>query len=121
MSPPGLFDDSSQLAPPRTVRTDLGGGAFTLQHPEPLAPYARCVGEWLERWARETPDAPAFAEPAGSGWTVLTWAALRQQVGAVAQSLLDMRLPAGRPVVVLSDNSLDHLLLMLAALAHMGS
>ena len=119
MSPPGFFDDSSQLAPPRTVKTDLGGGAFTLHHPEPLAPYARCVGEWLERWARETPDAPAFAEPAGSGWTVLTWSALRQQVGAVAQSLLDMKLPAGRPVVVLSDNSLDHLLLMLAAL-HVG-
>ncbi len=119
MSPSGFFDDSSQLAPPRTVKTDLGGGAFTLHHPEPLAPYARCVGEWLERWARETPDAPAFAEPAGSGWMVLTWSALRQQVGAVAQSLLDMKLPSGRPVVVLSDNSLDHLLLMLAAL-HVG-
>ena len=47
MSPPSFFDDSSQLAPPRTVKTELGGGAFTLHHPEPLAPYARCVGEWL--------------------------------------------------------------------------
>ena len=38
MSPPSFFDDSSQLAPPRTVKTELGGGAFTLHHPEPLAP-----------------------------------------------------------------------------------
>ena len=28
MTPPGFFDDSSQLAPPRTIKTDLGGGAL---------------------------------------------------------------------------------------------
>jgi feruloyl-CoA synthase len=117
---PSFFDDPRQLAPRRTVKTDLGGGAFTLQHPEPLKPYARCIGEWLERWARETPDAPAFAEPARPGqWTVLSWAELRRQAGAVAQSLLDLKLPAGRPVVVLSDNALEHLVLMLAAM-HIG-
>jgi feruloyl-CoA synthase len=120
MPNPPFFEDPMQLAPRRTVKTDLGGGAFTLHHPEPLAPYARCVGEWLERWARETPDAPAFAEPdANGGWRTLTYRALRQQVGSVAQTLLDKKLPADRPVVVLSDNALDHLVLMLAAM-HVG-
>jgi feruloyl-CoA synthase len=119
-----FFDDPTQLAPRRTVKTDLGGGAFTLHHPEPLAPYARCVGEWLLRWARETPDALAFAETdaepnAKSGWRGLTWHALRQQVGAVAQALLDLRLPAQGPVVVLSDNALDALVLGLATM-HIG-
>lgn len=118
--PPGFFDDPRQLAPRRTVRTELGGGAFTLHHPEPLQPYARCVGEWLERWARETPDAPALAEPDGrGGWGVLNYLDLRRQVGAVAQSLLDLKLPNGRPVVVLSDNALHHAVLMLAAM-HVG-
>ena len=110
------------LDTPRVVRVDLGDGAFTLQSPEPLRPYARCVGEWLERWARETPGAAAFAEPvngAGGGWHTLSWRALRQRVGAVAQSLLDLRLARGRPVVVLSDNSLDHLVLLLAGM-HIG-
>ena len=115
-----FFDDPTQLAPRRTVKTDLGGGAFTLHHPEPLAPYARCVGEWLERWAGETPDAPAFAEPEpGGGWRTLSWRALRRQVGSVAQSLLDRRVAADRPVVVLSDNALDHLVLALATM-HIG-
>ena len=115
-----FFEDPTQLAPRRTVKTDLGGGAFTLHHPEPLAPYARCVGEWLERWARETPDAPAFAEPdANAGWRTLTYRALRLQVGSVAQALLDKKLPADRPVVVLSDNALDHLVLALATM-HVG-
>jgi len=114
-----FFDDPRQLAPRRTVRTELGNGAFTLHHPDPLGPYARCVGEWLERWARDKPDAPAFAEPVEGGWNTLSWAALRQRSGAVAQALLDMKLPGDRPVAVLSDNSLDHLTLMLAAM-HVG-
>jgi feruloyl-CoA synthase len=115
-----FFDDPRQLGPRRTLRTPLPDGAFTLSHPEPLAPYARCIGEWLERWARETPDAPAFAEPAAQGgWTTLTWRMLRAQVGRVAQALLDLRLPAARPIVILSDNALDHLVLMLAGM-HVG-
>jgi feruloyl-CoA synthase len=115
-----FFDDPALLAPRRVVKTELGGGAFTLHSPEPLAPYARCVGDWLERWAQETPDAPAFAEPApGGGWLALDWRGLRQRVGAVAQALLDLRLPAGRPVVVLSDNALDHVVLLLAGM-HVG-
>jgi feruloyl-CoA synthase len=104
----------------RVLRTELGGGVFALQSPEPLLPYARCVGEWLEQWARETPDAIAFAEPVQEGgWQTLSWRSLRQRVGAVAQALLDLRLPATRPIAVLSDNSLDHLVLLLAGM-HIG-
>ena len=121
--PGSFFDNPQMLAPRQTLRTDLGGGAFELRCPDPLGPYARCVGEWLERWAKETPDAPAVAEPAtagsGDGWRRLSWGALRRQVGAVAQALLDMRLPSGKPIVVLSDNALDHLVLMLAGM-HVG-
>ncbi|HEU4457818.1 MAG TPA: feruloyl-CoA synthase [Methylibium sp.] len=115
-----FFDDPRWLAPQRTAREALPGGGFVLRSPEPLQPYARCVGDWLERWARETPEAPAFAEPAaGGGWHTLGWRALRKRVGRVAQGLLDRSLPAGRPIVVLSDNSLDHLVLLLAGM-HVG-
>jgi feruloyl-CoA synthase len=115
-----FFDNPLMLAPAATVKTDLGAGAFELRSPEALAPYTRCVGDWLEHWARETPEALAVAEPAAvGGWTRLGWAALRQQVGAVAQALLDLNLAPGKPVVVLSDNALDHLVLMLAAM-HIG-
>jgi feruloyl-CoA synthase len=110
-----FFTDESRLAPRRVTRTDLPGGAFVLRSPEPLKPHARCVGEWLERWAAETPEATAFAEPRpAGGWQRLSWRALRQQVGSVAQALLDLRLPADAPITVLSDNSLDQLVLLLA-------
>ena len=116
-----LFDDESLLAPPRTVRIDFDDGSFALRSPVALEPYARCVGEWLERWARETPDALALAErdDSGEAWRQLDYAALRRAVGAVAQGLLDLGVPKQRPVVILSDNAIDHAVLMLAAM-HIG-
>ncbi len=115
-----FLEDTTQMAPPRTLRQDLSDGSFVLRSPEALQAYARCIGDWLEHWAKETPDALAFAERDGpTAWRRLTWAQTRQQVGAIAQTLLALNLPAGKPVVVLSDNSLDHLLLMLASM-HVG-
>jgi feruloyl-CoA synthase len=115
-----FFDDSRMLAPAQTVKVDLGGGAFVLRSPEPLRPYARCIGEWLEHWAAATADTPAFAEPRDAGgWHTLSWSELRHRVGAVAQGLLDLALPAGKPIAVLSDNALDHLVLLLAGM-HVG-
>jgi len=126
--PLAFFDDPQLLAPRRAERQDLGGGAFVLRSQDPLLPHARCVGEWLEHWAQHTPDALAFAEPDGAaagGWRRLSYSALRHQVGAVAQALLDLAaqpgcgLAQGKPVVVLSDNALDHLVLLLAGM-HVG-
>lgn len=113
--------DESQIAPPRTVRIDFDDGSFALRSPMALKPYARCIGEWLERWARETPEALAFAErdDSGEGWRKLDYRALRQAVGAVAQALLDLELPADKPIVILSDNAIDHAVLMLATM-HIG-
>jgi feruloyl-CoA synthase len=118
---PAFLDDETQIAPPRAVLTARGDGAVILRSPEPLGPYARCVGEWIERWARDTPDALALAERDGSGvhWRTLTYRELREAIGAVAQSLLDLNLPAGRPIAILSDNAVDHAVLMLAAM-HVG-
>jgi feruloyl-CoA synthase len=114
------LDDPQQLAPPRALRADAADGSFVLRSPELLQPYARCIGEWLERWSAETPDREAFAERvAGGGWRRLTWREARAEVGRIAQSLLDMDLAPGAPLVVLSDNALDHLLLLLAGL-HLG-
>ena len=115
-----FLDDPRWLAPPRTERMELGGGAFLLRSPEPLQPYARCIGVWVERWALETPRAVALMERDAEGaWHQVTYSALRQAVGAIGQALIDMELPPGRPVVVLSDNSVHHAMLMLAAM-HVG-
>lgn len=118
---PAFLDDETQIAPPRTVLTRFDDGSFTLRSPMALRPYARCIGDWLERWARETPRTLALAErdEQGERWRGLSYAELRAQVGAVAQSLLDLRLPAGQPIAIVSDNAVDHAVIMLAAM-HVG-
>lgn len=115
-----LGSDPRDLAPPRTVRIALDDGSFVLRSPEPLQPYARRIGDWLDHWAAATPDAPAFAERRADGsWRRLSWRQTREQVGRVAQGLLGLGLKPQAPVVVLSDNAIDHLLLMLATM-HIG-
>ena len=118
---PEFLGDENQIAPPATVLVHQDDGSFVLRSPVALGAYARCIGEWVEQWAREKPHALALAErdETAEHWRTLTYGELRHAVGAVAQSLLDLKLPAGRPIAILSDNAVDHAVLMLAAM-HVG-
>lgn len=115
-----FFDNPELLAVPRVTRIDLAKGGFILACSEPLGQVTRCVGDWLEYWAERTPNALFLAERDADGeWVKVTYAETRERVGRLAQGLLDLGLAAESPVVCLSDNSLDHALLMLATL-HIG-
>ncbi len=114
------FDDPSMLARPSVELIDRPDGSFVMRSTLPRPEPARCIGDWLERWARDRPHAVFLAERAADGaWRRLSYAEVRRQVGRIAQSLLDMDLPGNKPVVVLSDNSVDHALIVLAAM-HVG-
>src|SRR5438552_8951819 len=94
-------------------------GTLILRSPEPLRPYARCLGEYLERWAAEKPNEVFLAQRAGDAWRKITWSEARRQVYAIATALLARALSVEHPIVVLSDNSIEHALLALAAM-HIG-
>ena len=55
------------------------------------------------------------AQRAGDEWISISWGAAREQADAIAQALLDRGLGAGRPLMVLSGNSIEHLVLTLGA------
>lgn len=115
-----FHDNPAFVAPARTERRLQADGSIVLRSPEALGPYARCIGEWIERWARETPDALALAERAAPDrWRRMTWSELRSAVGAIGQRLIDLGLPRDQPIAILSDNAIDHALLMLSAM-HVG-
>lgn len=115
-----FFNNPEMLAPQQVVRKDIGQGGFILSSPTPLGEVTRCIGDWLEYWARETPDNLYLAERGPDGeWIRLTYAEVRAKVGALAQGLLDMGIGPHSPVVCLSDNGMDHALLMLATM-HIG-
>lgn len=96
-------------------------GAIVLRSPHPLQSYPQKLTEKLIQWAREAPQRTFVAQrrPPGGGWKQLTYAETFDQVRAVAQALLDRNLSPERPIAILSDNSLEHLVLALAA-QHVG-
>jgi feruloyl-CoA synthase len=114
-------DASSLFATPKTVAEHRPDGSIVLRSPEPLRDSARCIGDWLEHFARQTPDTIFLAErdSADTPWATMTYAGALRRVRAAASWILAQELSAERPVVILSDNSIDHALLALAA-QHVG-
>jgi feruloyl-CoA synthase len=106
-----------RFAPAVVALSAREGGGFVLRSPQPLAPFARRVGDWLERWAGEAPARTFLAErDATRGWRRVTYAEAFSAVRAIAQGLLDLGAAPDRPVVLLSENGVDHALVQLAAM-----
>ena len=93
-------------------------GTILLRSPEPLGACDRAVGEWLEYWARTTPDRSFLLERLDGVWRGTTYAEARDRVRRLATWLLQ-NAPAKGPVAILSDNSVEQGLLTLAGM-HVG-
>jgi feruloyl-CoA synthase len=96
-------------------------GSIIVKSTVPLQPAARCVGDWLEHWARQTPAKVFLGERAkvDAPWTKVTYSDALRQVRSAASWILAQGLSTQRPLVILSDNSVDHALFALAAM-HAG-
>lgn len=109
------------FAEPNVVLTEGQSGQIYLECGHALPTPARCVGEWLEHWARESPDREFIAERTSDsdGWRKFTYAEALARVRELAGGLLKTDAGVDRPLAILSENSVDHSLLTLAAL-HVG-
>ncbi len=84
---------------------------------DPLGDYHRQVGIPLRQWAEKTPDRVYLAERDLNGeWRKLTYAEARRICDSLSQALLDRDLGPDRPVMILSENSINFALLSLAAM-----
>jgi len=112
--------DSTLFAPPLVAVERRSAGEIRLQSPVPLGEYEGAIGADLERWAESAPDRPFLKErgPEGS-WRGPTYGEARDQVHRLATGLLQLGVGPERPVLILSDNGVDHGLLTLAAM-HVG-
>ncbi|WP_221794018.1 feruloyl-CoA synthase [Oceanobacter mangrovi] len=87
--------------------------------------YPEKMGARLVQWAEQTPDTLFVAERTAAGhWRKLTYAETLAEVRKISQWLVDYRidgqpLSQENPIIMLSGNSIDHLLLALAAM-HVG-
>jgi feruloyl-CoA synthase len=111
-------EESADLfAEPRITRETLAGGGMILRSEVQLPPLPRSTGEWLRRWAVEAPERVFLAERvAGGGWRRILYRETYASARAIGQALLDRGLGPHRPVMILSENSIDHALLTLGAL-----
>ncbi|BAM92658.1 putative long-chain-fatty-acid-CoA ligase [Bradyrhizobium oligotrophicum S58] len=71
----------------------------------------------LARWAKEAPARTWLAQRGGPDrqWRKLSYAEAKRTADGLTQALLDLKLD-GRPVAILSGNSIEHALLTLAAM-----
>ena len=115
-------DHSEALfATPAIVADRRADGSIVLKSLTPLRESARCVGDWLEQWARQAPARIFLGDRAGveAAWKTVTYKDALKQVRSAAAWILAQGLSAERPLVILSDNGVDHALFALAA-QHVG-
>ena len=109
------------FAIPAIVAERRDDGSIILKSTTALREGARCVGDWLEHWARQTPDRIFLGDRASvdAPWSTVTYQDALKQVRALAAWILAQGLSVERPLVILSDNSIEHALFALAA-QHVG-
>jgi feruloyl-CoA synthase len=93
-------------------------GVIVLKSHIPLKPYEKHIPASLAKWADEAPERIWLAQRAGEGgqWRKLSYGEARRKVDALTQALLNFKLEEGRPVAILSGNSIEHALMTQAAM-----
>lgn len=109
---------ATQFMPRDIVTERRADGTILLStRVEPLME-ERIFPAYLRHFARTTPDAPFLSARAKDRepWRTLTYGEALDLVNRLTQGLLDRTDGSGRPLAILSGNSIEHALLMLAAM-----
>ncbi len=108
------------LGPRDVVVTHGTNGVTYLRSPHALQAYPRVLTERLAHWASRTPDETFIAQRSSTGgWRRLTYRAAYDGMRRIATALLSRDVSRERPVVILSENDIEHALLALASM-HVG-
>ncbi len=102
----------------RAVCREAGGSTY-LSCDQSLQAYPPRMTDRLRHWAQATPERPLYAQrdPAlGGDWRHLSFAQAWDGARRIGQALLQRGLDADRPLVILSENGLNHALLALGAM-----
>ncbi|GLH80414.1 acyl-CoA synthetase [Bradyrhizobium sp. SSBR45G] len=94
-----------------------GDGVIVIKSRIPLQAYEPHLAAPLARWAKEAPMRTWLAQRSGADrqWRKLSYAEAKRTVDGLTQGLLNLKLD-GRPVAILSGNSVEHALITMAAM-----
>ena len=121
MSPPARYRDMRYGITRVEVQTRENGVQYA-QADEPLQTYPHRMTDKLLHWARVAPERSLMARrkrlPDGTtgDWEHLTYAQAVTAARRIGQALLHKGLSVDRPVVILSENSLEHGMMALACM-----
>jgi feruloyl-CoA synthase len=102
------------FAPARVRRAILSDGTIRIASMADLGAYDPSLARLFRAAVEAQPERTFLQERVPDGWRKLTYAQARRTVDALAAALIERGLSAERPVMILSANSIDHALLMLA-------
>jgi feruloyl-CoA synthase len=106
----------------RATLRDGDTGVHYLRADQELSPFPERLTDRLVHWAKERPDQTLFArrvknaDGSTGDWQHITFAQALDAARRIGQGLLDRGLSAERPVLILSENDLEHALLALGCL-----
>ncbi|HEX9834440.1 MAG TPA: AMP-binding protein, partial [Mycobacterium sp.] len=89
-------------------------GTVVIASNQPLQSFPASIVQVFHAGSATHPGRTLVAEKVNGVWSECTWGQARARVDAIAQGLLD-RGVAGRPLMILSHNSVAHMLMTLAA------
>ncbi|MDZ7878641.1 MAG: feruloyl-CoA synthase [Saprospiraceae bacterium] len=99
---------------------DNADGSIHLKSTVRLKKRPHRMTERLMHWATQTPDKVFLGQKDAAGhWQIVTYAEAFEKVKSIAQYLLQTAVSPERPLAILSENSIEHGLMALAAL-HIG-
>src|SRR5580765_6388560 len=93
-------------------------GVIVLKSRIPLQPYEKHIPASLAKWADQAPDRIWLAQRGGADrqWRKVSYGEAKRTVDGLTQGLLNLGLAPGRPVAILSGNSIEHALMTQAAM-----
>ena len=95
-------------------------GTMLVRADEPLGAYPKVLTDRIAEWARIAPDRICVAKRDAEGtWQSLCYREVYVIVQRIARDLVARELSVERPIAILSENDLEHFLLMLAG-QHVG-
>jgi len=102
------------FAPARVRRAILPDGTIRIACATDLGSYDPSLARLFRAAVEAQPGRIFLQERTADGWRKLTYGEARHTADALAAALIARGLSAERPVMILSANSIDHALLMLA-------
>jgi feruloyl-CoA synthase len=112
------YHDSLEISTwkPAVLMKKRPDGVVLIRQQGSLGDYPQRIMDPLVRWAAQAPDRPWLAQREGGGaWRSVSYKQGLDQVRSLARALLDEKLSVERPLLILSDNSIQHALAACAA------